>query len=266
VFMYILYPVCSILAPYIDCFWESDFQEAENGLYKELYVAQFNPNVIFNLAKSYQRNSNTEEGSTAVTVNTAPILFTHKRDNQLFGIRFKTGALRLFTPLAMHELADEVPTVNDLFGDKVVMLETKIQDCTTTTERIAVAETFLIQYFDPQKLEKYQLALHIQHHIQLHCTQIDCVQTVVKKTFLTQRSMDRYFQEYLGLSPKKMSRLVRFEQSFAALHQDKNEFNLYDFGYYDQAHYSKEFKVFCGLSPTEYLKSVHFVQNLQAQH
>ncbi len=264
--MYHLYPVCTVLKPYIDCFWESDFQKAENGLYQELYVAQFNPNVIFNLHKNYQYNSNLVELSTAVTVNTAPILFTHQADNQLFGIRFKTGALRLFTPLAMHELADEMLNINDLFDDKVAMLETKIQDCSSTAERIAVAETFLIQHFDTQKLEKYQLANNIQQHIQLHCTQTDCIQEVVKKTFLTQRSMDRYFQEYLGLSPKKMSRLMRFEQSFAALHQDKNTFNYYDFGYYDQAHYSKEFKIFCGFSPTEYLKSTYFVQNLQAEH
>jgi AraC-like DNA-binding protein len=264
--MYILYPVCAILEPFVDCFWESDFQEAENGLYQELYVAQFNPNVIFNLAKTYQRNTKSVELSTAVTVNTEPILFTHKPDNQLFGIRFKIGALRLFTPLAMHELVDEVLSVNDLFGDKVAILETQIQECKTTAERIAVAEMFLIQHLDGQKLEKYELATQIQHHIQLHCTKVDCVQEVVKNTFLTQRSMDRYFQEYLGLSPKKMSRLVRFEQSFSALHKDKNTFNLYDFGYYDQAHYSKEFKVFCGLSPTEYLKSTYFIQNLQAEH
>jgi AraC-like DNA-binding protein len=264
--MYILYPVCAILEPFVDCFWESDFLEAENGLYKELYVAQFNPNVIFNLAKSYQRNTNSVELSTAVTVNTEPIVFTHKQDNQLFGIRFKTGALRLFTPLAMHELADEVLSVNDLFGDKVAMLETKIQDCSNTFERIAVAETFLIQHFDVQKLEKYRLTQHIQQHIQLHCIKGNGMETLSAQLLVTQRSMDRYFQEYLGLSPKKMSRLMRFGKAFAAMHEPKNTFNFYDFGYYDQAHFSKEFKVFCGMPPTEYLKSEHFVQNLQAEH
>ena len=264
--MYILYPVCALLESYIDCFWESDFQEAENGLYKELYVAQFNPNIIFNLAKSYQYNTNSVELSTAVTVNTEPILFTHKPDNKLFGIRFKTGSLRLFTPLAMHELADDVLSIDDLFGDKVSMLETKIQECNTTIERIAVAESFLLQHFDFQKLEKYHLTQHIQQKIQQHCTENNGIDNLSAQLLVTQRSMDRYFQEYLGLSPKKMSRLMRFGKAFETMHQTKSDFNLYDFGYYDQSHFSKEFKIFCGMPPSEYLKSIHFVQNLQAGH
>jgi len=264
--MYCLYPPSPILSDFIDCFWESSFESVGQGIYQELYVAQYNPNIIFNISKNYQRNDDLIIHSTAVTVNTHAIQFTHLFDNQLFGIRFKTGALRLFSTLALHETTDSVPLVADIFGDKRAILEDKIQNAQTTAQRIAITEGYLLAQLITNRLEKFKLTQHVLQHIRLTSHQTDCITQLPHTAHLTQRSIDRYFQEYLGLSPKKMSRLVRFEQSFAAIHQSTETFYFHDFGYYDHAHFCKEFREFVGMSLQTYLDSPFFVQNLQSKH
>jgi transcriptional regulator GlxA family with amidase domain len=62
---------------------------------------------------------------------------------------------------------------------------------------------------------------------------------------LTHRTLDRNFIRFLGLSPIKMLRLMRFNAFLDALHiQPKDRVNCFDFGYYDQSHFIKEFKNF----------------------
>jgi AraC-like DNA-binding protein len=69
---------------------------------------------------------------------------------------------------------------------------------------------------------------------------------------LSQRQLRRYFEFYIGDTAKTFSQVVRFQNilnakpSTQSLKQSKIFFDL---GYYDQAHFIKEFKNFYGVSP-----------------
>jgi AraC-like DNA-binding protein len=71
---------------------------------------------------------------------------------------------------------------------------------------------------------------------------------------LSQRQLRRYFEYYVGDTAKTFSQVVRFqnilnaEPSTQSLRQNKIFFDL---GYYDQAHFIKEFKNFYGVTPTK---------------
>jgi hypothetical protein len=70
---------------------------------------------------------------------------------------------------------------------------------------------------------------------------------------LSTRQLRRLFEFYLGDTPKVFSKVVRFQSllnakpSLETLRKNKLFFN---YGYYDQAHFIKDFKTFYGLSPT----------------
>ncbi len=73
------------------------------------------------------------------------------------------------------------------------------------------------------------------------------------------RQMERLFKKHVGYSPKQYAKVVRF---FHIYHQIiKSDSNLsieaVDAGYYDQAHFNKEFKKYAGSIPKERKKS-HF--------
>ncbi|MGZ5220708.1 MAG: helix-turn-helix domain-containing protein, partial [Chitinophagaceae bacterium] len=64
--------------------------------------------------------------------------------------------------------------------------------------------------------------------------------------------MERKFVSAIGLSPKQLSRVVRLQATLKMLEQ-QNFGSLtslaYENGYYDQAHFIKDFKEFTGTSP-----------------
>lgn len=68
--------------------------------------------------------------------------------------------------------------------------------------------------------------------------------------------MRRHFEYYIGDTPKAFSQIIRFQNAYKnALEQThwlKNK-TYYDFGYYDQAHFSKAFKQYYGQPPTKAL-------------
>lgn len=73
------------------------------------------------------------------------------------------------------------------------------------------------------------------------------------KTGLSPRQLRRKFNQYIGTSPKNFGRVVRFQNILRAKPStqslSKNKL-FYDVGYYDQAHFIKEFKTFYGVPPT----------------
>ncbi|HYG14269.1 MAG TPA: hypothetical protein VEC12_00845, partial [Bacteroidia bacterium] len=62
------------------------------------------------------------------------------------------------------------------------------------------------------------------------------------------------FMERAGISPKNLASIVRFQQFYTALAQNREKDFLqkefYDF-YYDQSHFIKDFKRFTGLPPAK---------------
>jgi AraC-like DNA-binding protein len=62
------------------------------------------------------------------------------------------------------------------------------------------------------------------------------------------RQLRRLFEFYMGDTPKEFSKIVRFQKILHEPNVQKNKMYL-DAGYYDQAHFIKEFKSLYGLTP-----------------
>jgi methylphosphotriester-DNA--protein-cysteine methyltransferase len=76
-----------------------------------------------------------------------------------------------------------------------------------------------------------------------------------RETGFSSRWLNMKFQEKVGISPKNLSSIIRFQQFYQAL-TNSNESNFfrnefYDY-YYDQSHFIKDFKRFTGLPPGKF--------------
>src|SRR5215469_11410535 len=80
-----------------------------------------------------------------------------------------------------------------------------------------------------------------------------------RKTGYTRRYLDLLFKQHVGLSPKVLARIFRFQKFYQkwaqGLSYDIIMNQLYDH-YYDQAHFSKEFKRMTGHSPQAFMVEV----------
>lgn len=70
---------------------------------------------------------------------------------------------------------------------------------------------------------------------------------------VSDKTMDRYFTKYFGLTRKKVSSILRFQNS---LRQIINYGNILPEGYYDQPHFIKDFKRCAGMTPCDFLNSI----------
>lgn len=70
----------------------------------------------------------------------------------------------------------------------------------------------------------------------------------------TERQLERRFAAVVGLSPRRYASLRRFERALALASGPKRLTQVaLDAGYYDQAHFNREFRRFAGTSPGAWL-------------
>lgn len=73
-------------------------------------------------------------------------------------------------------------------------------------------------------------------------------------TGMSPRQMRRVFHYYIGTSPKVFTKVVRFQNILRAKPSSqslKRNKLFYDLGYYDQAHFIKDFKSLYGVTPSK---------------
>ncbi len=76
---------------------------------------------------------------------------------------------------------------------------------------------------------------------------------------ISRKHLNYLFQEYLGVSPKMLSSLNRFQSILHTISRampDKLTDIAYELDFFDQAHFNNNFKRFTGLKPNDYIKNV----------
>lgn len=76
---------------------------------------------------------------------------------------------------------------------------------------------------------------------------------------LSVRHLERQFQEAVGITPKLLSKIIRFEEAHNRLWANPNMSLTelaFELGYADQAHFSREFRTFTHISPSEFSRHV----------
>lgn len=75
---------------------------------------------------------------------------------------------------------------------------------------------------------------------------------------LSERSLERLFLTYVGITPILYTRICRFQASLRLLRQGKARSLTdiaYTLGYFDQSHFIRDFKLFSGASPGIYQRN-----------
>jgi AraC-like DNA-binding protein len=173
--------------------------------------------------------------------------------------RFLPDGLVPFLTIPVAELENKAVDLSILFGVKGKELEEKVIAAVNTPDRISLIEDFLLSRLsEPETIDmitKNCVDIILRSRGQLDMT------TVAGQANINRRNMERKFASAIGMSPKQLSRVVRLQATIKML--DQNEFTsltslAYDNGYYDQAHFIRDFKEFAGITPGSF-----FAENLK---
>jgi AraC-like DNA-binding protein len=247
------------LRPFIECYWAAEGLSATQKIVPDGFSE-----IVFHYGDLYKfRDHQGKEKiqSRAILAGqiTKPIYLTPTGNSGAIGIKFKpTGIWRLLG-WSMSKFTDEA---FDLQKFPNVDLERFIlQLCTIDIlqDKIQCVEAILLKLLPSQRTSVIDEIVTV-----IDSSQGDIVMSSLHTQFeISDRTMERTFKEQVGTSAKRYARIVRFRHIFQLI--QKQEWSkaeaTYLAGYFDQAHFNKEFKEFSGEDPGTYFARHHEFAN-----
>lgn len=159
-----------------------------------------------------------------------------------------------FTHFASHpanELFNLSISLEDIFEkSKVEEVEDKLARATTDKQRVKIVEQFLIAQLkdiqnDKVVVEAVKLIYQSKGNIR--------IKELNEKLFISQSPLEKRFRNVVGTSPKKFASIIRFNSVLNSIDTTKSLTEIcYENGFFDQAHFIKDFRQFTGETPENF--------------
>lgn len=178
-----------------------------------------------------------------------------------FAIRFYPYGFANLINLPINKLADKETPLTQLFEEKLVKeLEQRMIEASSTPKRLNIIEGFLLNQLTDQATVDGIVKSTVDTLAQTKGS--PSVQSILENNLAKRRSLERKFSSQVGISPKKLGKIIRLQTALKMLLKDESD-NLthvaYDSGYYDQAHFIKDFKELTGTNPKSYFSDEHLL-------
>ena len=182
---------------------------------------------------------------------------------EVLGVRFQTWGAFAFFPCPAFELNEQSYTLEEVFGKEGKVIEAQVLD-RNPMEAIGWLQGFFrhqlkqISWEEEQKLKTVLAWCRPDHRMS--------VSDLADNLGWSSRHLERRFQDLVGLSPKRVSGILRLQR---VLHHAREQPDqrltelAYQSGYYDQAHFIREFKSFAGVTPKAFFAGEQILSDLQ---
>jgi len=249
--LYVEYPVPEPLRSFVDCFWSSGDGRASPGA-KYPIVPDGCVDIVFRFAKRPGAIAFLEE-LTVVGPMTRPLWLTPHAAEEWLGVRFLPGRAFPFVGIPLSRLVDLRPDAADVLEGAIGGRLQGIGRLGSMEERLEGLERIILSSGGSAQAppESVTGAVNL-----IQETDGDYrVDLLSSEIGISRQHLSREFAKHVGLSPKKLSRIVRFRRALRRVRQsvapDWADLAA-GLGYYDQAHFIAEFTQFAGLSPGRY--------------
>lgn len=251
------------LAYVIRCLWYSEGVPGPHA--RERLMPTGEASIIFNLRDDDMRIYDAENPSRYVSCGLSAIsgartnccVIDTAAEDRVAGIQFLPGGSFPFFLSPSSELENTSAPLDCLWPSAAEIRE-QLLDAPSVNAMFAVLERELLaRVVRPLFLHP---AVRYARSAICHAPQIATVSALSDAIGLSQRRFSELFRDQIGIAPKAFSRVRRFQQVLATVHQARHcsvhidwaDVAL-DSGYYDQAHFIHDFQAFSGLTPSAYI-------------
>lgn len=174
-------------------------------------------------------------------------------EGRVFGTKFRPGAFFPFLQRPLAQLTGRSVPMRDVFGPAADELAAAVLACDDDAAQVDLVEAFLRARApapDPsvdRVVEVVQLALDRPA--------IARVEQLAELAQIPARTLQRLFRRYVGVGPKWVIRCFRLHEAAERLAAGRvldGATLAAELGYFDQAHFIRDFKAFIGSAPSEY--------------
>jgi AraC-like DNA-binding protein len=244
------------LAPFVEHYW---FVTAEGGpvdLRVDVFV-DARADLVLNFGVPYTRqviggDPVEHVGSNLDAQRLRPIRIVQRGLVRIAGVRFRLGGLAPFARVPLRPFTDETPPPAAVLGEDADALESAVRAESDASVRAELFDRFF----------RSRLVLDAAHarfaRALDHLVRSDgnaSIEDLAQVAGVTGRQVDRLFARRLGIAPKTVGRVLRFQRALRTLMRDPGRALAEiaaDAGYFDQAHFVKDFRRMTGGVPRGY--------------
>lgn len=234
---------CKELRPYIRCYWgteEARIREQKKPVSK-LVIPDTCADIIYNIDDTAHTVSG---GFCGINDHSFYAIEGKNAEHATatFAIRFYAWSVYAFGEDTLRFTLNGYFRVGFFFEWLDRILRPKLPELKTLQEKAAFVEELLLKRLADRRENKTidrVIPYMIANRGALE------ISDLAKEFFVSTRQLERLFHEYIGLTPKKLSNLIRYQLLWRDIVCEK-DFNIlngvHKYGYVDQAHLQREFK------------------------
>ena len=248
------------LSPFIDFLFYYEGFHAEHNMEKLLPDGSID--LLIDLTETPKKLYHNEEATSFTTFKKSWIsgmktryILIDATVSQMIGVHFKPGGCYPFVDFPMLELNDLTIDLDSVWGNDANSIREAILHEPSIDKRFSILENYFLQR-GKNRMENHAL-VHYSVGQLTSSPQMWTIKKLSDKTGITQKHLITLFKKYVGLSPKMFSRIFKFQKVIHLIEQQKKidwSMLAYECGYFDQAHFIKEFQAFSGINPAAYLE------------
>lgn len=250
---YMEFAPCEELKPYIKCFWGTNMpyrQQKTNMKTRGVVTPDTCMDIIFHV----DFTNNQIHGSFCGIDDRT--FFTHNANEEeklvsTFAIRFYAWSAYLFSEESMCDTKNAFFAVDYHFSRFKKEIEPLLFDVVSMKDRMRLVEKYLLNHIHSER----------NNHILTDAVGELLVQKgnigigqLSKEIHTSSRQIERIFHENIGISPKQLSSLIRYQYVWNDILYHPNfqvQDAVYQYGYTDQAHLLRDFKRFHSMGIAE---------------
>jgi AraC-like DNA-binding protein len=261
------YPPALPLKPFVECLWT--LQSSAHFFNKrELIIPGGRAELLFNFSNPL-RWFDSVDAAKGLVFNGAQLLGQRNRcfyvesqgEIDLTGVRFRPGGLAPFTAIPVHAFINQIVPLPEIVGNLADTWTHQLFEIAPGKNRIVMLESLLISRMqvDHAVMEALRLIALVKR-----MDGNESMKQLCEQTGLYYKKMERIFNRYTGYNPKNFSRVVRFYKTLQEMKYSNDSLTGIGLqhGYYDQAHFIKDFKEFTGTPPAQFPFQATTIANL----
>ena len=169
---------------------------------------------------------------------------------------FKPFALATMFNIPAIKLNEEAIDLSNWSPHKTNALKTQLIYADSTTRKVEVLDNLLTHQLQ-QNNRDCEIIRYATDQV-MYDPGTEILSEMLEKLKLNERTFQRIFKKYVGVTASQYRRICQFQISFAQIRSkkfDKLSDIAYDNGFADQSHFIRSFKEFTQITPNDYLRS-----------
>jgi len=243
------------LRPYVQCYWQIINNLPLNSSSTELLHPDGGLGMILNFGHPliYEGEAISIDGfMDGIHTKTRWLTMAGRVD--AIGIRFKPGGAARFFSVPISEISNLNLNLGELALEQFIELCREDKETNPGGDILNFVDGLLLKMLtEPRPSE---LLVHTVMNRIKRAEGTAPISDVIEDIGRSCRQVERLFKGYVGMTPKQYARIVRIKSARYRLKnrsdQSCTEIGVLS-GFYDQAHFIREFQSVIGLSPMKYL-------------